>query len=195
LSTTAPADFLSSGAQISGDVSAGFVGRNRTFAACFFVFAAKTKMQCARISLLLLCAAGLAAGGRDQAEPRKCCIRVLLRGLRGGSGAPGAAGAGCAPSFSAPQPCADEAAPAGGAEEAPGFNGFVDNGVSYAQQFADQMQQRRQMGHSVAAPTPAMFAGEEGVSFDANGNFQLGEFGQFAMRAIHTQDRMTSPWI
>lgn len=107
---------------------------------------------------------------------------------------PGAAGAGCAPSVAAPLPFADGAAPAGGAAEAPSFNGFVDNGVPYAQQFAEHMQQRRQMGHTVPAQTPAMFAGEEGVSSDANGNFQLGEFGRFVVRVIYAQDRMASLW-
>ena len=54
--------------------------------------------------------------------------------------------------------------------------GFLDNGVSYAEQFAEQLKERRRMGHNIPVPTPAMFQGDdEGVSFDANGNFQLGE--------------------
>lgn len=54
--------------------------------------------------------------------------------------------------------------------------GFLDNGISYAEQFAEQLKERRRMGHNIPVPTPAMFQGDdEGVSFDENGNFQLGE--------------------
>jgi hypothetical protein len=53
--------------------------------------------------------------------------------------------------------------------------GFVDNGVPYSEQFAAMLQQRRRAGHDIPVPTPEMFAGVEGVSFDAKGNFQLGE--------------------
>ena len=66
--------------------------------------------------------------------------------------------------------------PTEGPQGVPGFeHGFVDNGISYAEQFAAQLRVRRRMGHEIPVPTPDMFAGVEGVSFDANGNFQLGE--------------------
>ena len=71
----------------------------------------------------------------------------------------------------------DEAPPGEfpGAMPAPGFEqGFVDNGVPYAVQFAAMLQERRRMGHDIPEPTPANCADQEGVSFDANGNFQLG---------------------
>ena len=66
-------------------------------------------------------------------------------------------------------------ASAEGPQEFSGFHdGFKDNGVPYAVQFAAQLHERRRMGHDVPVPTPKMFAGVEGVSFDPNGNFQFG---------------------
>lgn len=75
-----------------------------------------------------------------------------------------------------PPPTMPADSPTGGPQGFPGFeNGFVDNGVPYSEQFAEQLRQRRMMGHDIPLPTPEMFQGMEGVSFDAKGNFQLGE--------------------
>jgi hypothetical protein len=106
----------------------------------------------------------------------RCTVhpRVLTRTLRlrGGAAPEGVLQA-------RPQPMEDGNPSEGPSEgpQGPDFTrGFLDNGVSYAEQFAEQLKERRRMGHTIPVLTPAMFQGDdEGVSFDANGNFQLGE--------------------
>ena len=99
-------------------------------------------------------------------RPRSC---LRLRG--GGDGD-------FQPPVQTPPPQMEDESPPGelpGAMPAPGFEkGFVDNGVPYAVQFAAMLHERRRMGHDIPQPTPANCADQEGVSFDANGNFQLG---------------------
>lgn len=129
------------------------------------------------MALHVLVLLNLAVAGTAKPPPDAFVRVSAFRSLRGGSGLPAGGwqwqDAGAAPpAHGVQQPAQNDPA------AFPGFqNGFVENGVPYAQQFAEQLRQKRQMGHTVPVPTPAMFAGEEGegVSFDANGNFQLGE--------------------
>lgn len=143
----------------------------------------------------------VAAAGTAKPPP-DALVRVgAVRSLRGGSGVPaggwqwqdaGAAPPAQHPSCGVQQPAHNDPA------AFPGFqNGFVENGVPYAQQFAEQLRQKRQMGHTVPVPTPAMFAGEEGegVSFDANGNFQLGEHHICANLMFRPHDNRQSAFV
>jgi hypothetical protein len=70
--------------------------------------------------------------------------------LRGGSGAPSGWPPQQQPQHELQQQPQQQQTPSGeggGPQEFPGFeHGFVDNGVSYAEQFAAQLRERRRMG-------------------------------------------------